>query len=195
MVLHVTGKQTRDEIVAAADRLFYERGFEATSFADIAAAVQISRGNFYYHFRTKDEILTAVIARRVAEREALLRRWAEELPPLDRVERFIGILIANQSKIMAYGCPVGTLATELAKLGHATRDDAAHLFTVFRDWLRCQVEALGVAERADDIALHLLMRSQGVATLATAYKDPEFIRREVEDMRAWLQQQLPDPSH
>lgn len=191
----MAGKQTRDGIVAAADQLFYERGFEATSFADIAAAVQISRGNFYYHFRTKDEILTAVIEKRVADREALLRHWAEELPPLERIECFIGILIANQSKIMAYGCPVGTLTTELSKLGHAARDDAAHLFTVFRDWLRSQAEALGMAERADDIAMHLLMRSQGVATLATAYKDPGFIRREVEDMRAWLHQQLQTPAH
>ena len=47
---------TRAQIVEAADQLFYERGFEHTSFADIAAQVQISRGNFYYHFRTKDEI-------------------------------------------------------------------------------------------------------------------------------------------
>lgn len=53
---------TRHQIVEAADRLFYERGFEATSFADIAAVVGLSRGNFYYHFRTKDEILEAVIA-------------------------------------------------------------------------------------------------------------------------------------
>ena len=50
---------TRDSIVQAADALFYERGFEHTSFADIADAVRISRGNFYYHCKTKDEILTA----------------------------------------------------------------------------------------------------------------------------------------
>ncbi|MDD9913854.1 MAG: helix-turn-helix domain containing protein, partial [Rhodospirillaceae bacterium] len=37
--------------------LFYRHGFDHTSFADIAEAVQISRGNFYYHFRTKDDIL------------------------------------------------------------------------------------------------------------------------------------------
>lgn len=43
---------------------FYESGFEATSFAEIAKAVGISRGNFYHHFKTKDDILDAVIARR-----------------------------------------------------------------------------------------------------------------------------------
>ena len=52
----MSDKTTRDQIVEAADRLFYRQGYEHTSFADIADAVQISRGNFYYHFKSKDEI-------------------------------------------------------------------------------------------------------------------------------------------
>lgn len=48
----MTAAATRQHIVEEADRLFYEHGFEATSLAHIAAAVQIARGNFYYHFRT-----------------------------------------------------------------------------------------------------------------------------------------------
>ena len=43
---------TRQDIVEKADLLFYQHGFENTSFADIADAVGISRGNFYYHFKT-----------------------------------------------------------------------------------------------------------------------------------------------
>ena len=46
-----TVMSTRELIVEKADTLFYEGGFEATSFADIAAAVGISRGNFYHHFK------------------------------------------------------------------------------------------------------------------------------------------------
>lgn len=55
------GRVIRDHIVAAADPLFYRQGFEHTSFAAIADAVQISRGNFYYYFKSKDKILDAVI--------------------------------------------------------------------------------------------------------------------------------------
>ncbi|TNF20020.1 MAG: TetR/AcrR family transcriptional regulator, partial [Pseudomonadales bacterium] len=61
----MTGMTTRERIVSEADRLFYERGYEHTSFADIADAVGISRGNFYYHFKSKDEILDAVIGDRM----------------------------------------------------------------------------------------------------------------------------------
>ena len=176
---------TRRQIVEAADQLFYEHGFEATSFADIAQAVGLSRGNFYYHFKTKDQILDAVIAARIDQTRAMLEAW-ETGTPAERIRRFIEILIVNQTKIMAHGCPVGTLCSELAKLDHVAKDAAAGLFALFRAWLAGQFAALGREADADALALHVLMRSQGVATLATAFRDEAFVRREVDDMTAWL---------
>jgi TetR/AcrR family transcriptional regulator, transcriptional repressor for nem operon len=181
---------TRRQIVEAADQLFYERGFEGASFADIARAVGLSRGNFYYHFRTKDEILAAVIERRIEKTRTLLDGWDEAAQsPQVRIRAFVGILIANKAKIMAHGCPVGALCSELAKLDHVAKDDAARIFSLFRDWLARQFSALGHEADADALAMHLLMRSQGVATLAAAFRDEDFIRREVEAMEAWLESQ------
>jgi len=178
---------TRRQIVEAADRLFYENGFEATSFADIAKAVSLSRGNFYYHFKTKDEILDAVIAARIDRTSGMLDAWEATLAaPGERIRSFIQILVVNQAKIMAHGCPVGTLCNELAKLDHAAKDSAVGLFTLFRAWLTRQFVALGREADADVLALHILMRSQGVAVLATAFQDEAFVRREVDDMTAWL---------
>lgn len=95
-------RTTRDLIVETADRLFYERGFDHTSFADIAGPVGISRGNFYYHFKSKDEILDAVIERRLANTAAMLATWTEgDDDPSARIRSFIDMLIANRAKIMA----------------------------------------------------------------------------------------------
>ena len=95
--------------------------------------------------------------------------------------------IANQAKIMAHGCPVGTLCNELAKLDHAALPRAGAIFTLFRDWLGREFARLGyAADTADALAMELLVRSQGVATLASAFRDEAFIRREVAQMRAWL---------
>ena len=183
----MSATDTRQHIIEAADRLFYERGFEATSFADISEAVQISRGNFYYHFKSKDEILDAVIALRLARTRSMLDMWeAEEREPIARIRSFIQILIMNRAKIMLYGCPVGTLCNELAKLDHVAQPQANKLFTLFHVWLRQQFTALGRAADADVLALHLLARSQGVATLANAFRQEDFIRREVDGMFAWL---------
>jgi TetR/AcrR family transcriptional repressor of nem operon len=178
---------TREQIVEAADRLFYRQGYAHTSFSDIAGVVRISRGNFYFHFKSKDEILDAVIERRLAETGRMLERWeVGGEGPQDRIRSFIQILIANRSDISRYGCPVGTLCTELAKLGHASQAGANELFAMFRVWLRRQFTLLGRGADADALAMHLLARSQGVATLASAFRDETFIRREVEQMCRWL---------
>ncbi|PZU86666.1 MAG: TetR family transcriptional regulator [Shinella sp.] len=184
-------KNTRETIVETADRLFYEHGYEHTSFADIGEAVQISRGNFYYHFRTKDEILEAVIERRLERTEAMLAQWDEEAEtPRERIVRFVEILIVNQSKIMQHGCPVGTLCGELAKLDHPSLPMANRLFTLFRSWLSRQFVALGRVADADDLAMHLLVRSQGVAVLANTFRDGVFVRREVRMACDWLDHEL-----
>ena len=178
---------TRDHIVEAADLLFYQQGYEHTSFSDIADAVQISRGNFYYHFKTKDEILDAVIEARLANTRKMLDQWEiEGKTPADRIRSFIHILIGNRTDIKRFGCPVGTLCTELAKLDHDSQDEANRLFTLFRTWLRRQFILLGRKADADALAMHILARSQGVATLAAAFHDEKFIKQEVKQMRAWL---------
>jgi len=180
-------KTTRDHIVEAADRLFYQQGYEHTSFSHIADAVKISRGNFYYHFKSKDEILDAVIRRRLADRRVMLEQWENDgADPADRIRSFIYILIANRAKIKRYGCPIGTLSTELAKLNHASQDEAHALFTLFRTWLARQFTLLGRDADADELAMHLLARSQGVATLAHAFHDEKFIEQEVRKMCDWL---------
>ncbi len=177
---------TRERIVDKADQLFYEQGFEHTSFAQIAEALGISRGNFYYHFKTKDEILDAVISHRLIRTNSMLDHWTlEGETPTDRICSFINILVMNKAKIKRYGCPVGTLCTELAKLNHPAKGHANELFTLFRTWLRRQFEQLG-RDDADALAMHLLAFSQGVATLASAFRDEKFIRNEVSRLEDWL---------
>ena len=186
---------TRERILQKADQLFYEGGFESTSLADIAGVVGISRGNFYHHFKTKDEILDGVILRRMETTRAMLDKWAAENDsPAERIISFIRILIDNRAKIMAFGCPVGTLSSELAKLDHAAQGRAADIFGLFRDWLAEQFRALGQKRRSDELALHLLGRSQGVAAMATAFRDERFVRSEVDALESWVQAFCRSPS-
>lgn len=183
----MSATSTRNRIIERADALFYEAGFEATSFAEIAAAVGISRGNFYHHFKSKDQILDAVIQLRLDRTRQMLVSWEEASKTTrERILSFIGILIANRTDIMAYGCPVGTLSAELAKMAHASKDHAVELFELFRDWLALQFRALGAGDNSEEHALHVLAWSQGIASLATAFRDETFIRREVQGITTWL---------
>ncbi len=183
--------QTRADIVAKADDLFYRQGYERTSFADIAAAVKISRGNFYYHFKTKDEILDAVIDRRADRTRAMLDEWAAGAEsPRGRILAFIRMLIDNRAKIKRFGCPVGTLCGELSKLDHAAQKGANKIMAQFADWLTARFVEAGKRRKAPDLARHLLARAQGVSALANALHDDGFIRREVVAMEKWLDGEL-----
>jgi hypothetical protein len=117
----------------------------------------------------------------------MLGRWESDAGhPADRIRSFIDMWMANRTDIQAYGCPVGTLCAELAKLDHAAQAEANELFTLFRTWLREQFTLLGRQDDADALAMHLLARSQGVATLANALHEEAFIEREVDQMHRWL---------
>jgi AcrR family transcriptional regulator len=185
----VTKKSTRDRIVEAADRLFYERGYEHTSFTDISEAVGIARGNFYFHFKSKDDILNAVIQRRLSNVQSIIDNWdVESKTPEERIRRLIKNLVDTSAQIKRYGCPVGTLCSELAKLGHPSRGEANKLFTLFRTWLHKQFVLLGREQDADDLAVHVLVLSQGVSTLASAFRDEEILVREAVRIDDWLQE-------
>jgi TetR/AcrR family transcriptional regulator, transcriptional repressor for nem operon len=83
----------------------------------------------------------------------------------------------------------GTLTTELAKLGHESLDSATGIFTLFRSWLGEQFTALGRADDADELAMHVLAASQGIAVMSQAYSDREFTRREAGQLCAWVDTQ------
>jgi AcrR family transcriptional regulator len=183
----MTRGATKQRIVEAADDLFYRQGYAHTSFADIADAVSLSRGNFYHHFKTKDDILDAVIALRLERTRSMLRDWdAEAASPDDAIKHYIRILISNWSLIKDHGCPVGSLCTELAKLDSPFRAAAAEVFTLFRQWLKEKFILLGRRKEADALAMHVLLWSQGAATMGNAFSDLRYIKQEVNRMSAWL---------
>jgi len=190
------GEALRQRIVSAADELFYQQGYENTSFSDIADAVGISRGNFYYHFKSKDEILNAVIDNRVNGIQAMLDEWDNMIAdPKKRLHYYIDIQSRNQDNIISHGCPVGSLCTELAKVSHSMLDDANKMFTVFRDWLVTQLKLVGVTRNTKQIAMHLLARGQGIATVSNAFEDKKFLQQEVNCLKEWLDNEILKSCH
>src|SRR5271163_4369775 len=55
-------QEPRQEILRAAARLFQQRGYDATSMNDVAAALKLSKGGLYHHFQSKDEILFHIMS-------------------------------------------------------------------------------------------------------------------------------------
>lgn len=88
----------RAEILEAAAGLFFRKGFDATSVADIAAAAGVAKGGFYHYFATKDAALAALAERLAAERVAALdAALATSNGPADPVAR-INAFFAQAAK-------------------------------------------------------------------------------------------------
>jgi AcrR family transcriptional regulator len=180
------GEATRQHIVETANRLFYRRGYNQTSFSDIADAAKIPRGNFYYYFKTKDDILAAVIDRRVDDIRALLADWdAGDADPRQRLRRFFDMVRGSGKDLARYGCPMGSLNIELGKAQPALKARARRMFDLFRDWISAQLRALGLRD-PEPLALHLLGRAQGIAVVAQVYGDVTLLNAEVDQLEAFL---------
>lgn len=182
-----SGIPNRKRIVEAAQNLFYKKGYAGTSFSDIAQAADVPRGNFYYYFKTKDEILCSVIENRSQELKAQLEDWDRNiLNPRDRLLAFLDYPLEDEHDIIRYGCPLGTLATEMCKSGRDSRSKTVVLLDVVVQWLETQFVAIARTNEARLLAMHTLARLQGAIVLANAYNDSAYLHYELAKLKDWI---------
>ncbi len=180
------GEDNRQRIITAADNLFYKYGYNQTSFQDISEATNIPRGNFYYYFKTKDDILEAVVQARSADFTTLLKQFEETTSnPGERLLMLADMMNAWQESVIESGCPTGSLSSELAKDNAFLQDKSRLVFEVLHDWVAKQFSASGV-EKADELAMDLLARMQGIIVMACAFKDKAFLQRSLQDLKDWV---------
>jgi len=176
-------ERTRQRIVEAANQLFYYKGYHRTSFSDVVAAAGVPRGNIYYYFKSKDDILKAAIDYRMDRIGGMLQGWTESYrTPIERIKRFLGILPGSVDSLRRYGCPMGSLNTELGKEQSELQCKARALFTLFEDWLADELAELGYAGPARELARRMIAWGQGVSVLTHVHGDAEFLHREVRVM-------------
>lgn len=181
------GEAIRKKIIETADALFYKQGFSHTSFSDISDALDMSKGNFYYYFKTKDDILDAVIEKRCEMTRQDLAHWdSMESDPRKRLKKYIAILTESQEMIEKHGCPLGSMCTELSKLHHEQLSNASEQFEVYREWLEQQFKLLGHKKDARILSLHLLSRGQGIALITNTYSDKLFLQHEAAEIIKWI---------
>lgn len=182
------GEQTRHNIIKSANKLFYQQGFHKTAFSDIVKEAGLSKGNITYHFKSKDDILQAVFEQRIAKTRDILALWDQQYPEAkDRLDCFINSLKEGKSDLTRYGCPNGTLASELGKNNALTRELSQQVFDLIRHWLGEQFINLGFTpEQANEKALELFTRGQGICVLAQVYNDETLFLTEIDKLKQLL---------
>jgi AcrR family transcriptional regulator len=186
LTMGIKGEGNRQRIINAADNLFYRRGYNQTSFQDISDATGIPRGNFYYYFKTKEDILSAVVDARISELNIMLKQCdVDTQDARERLLMFSNMLEYNRDSVIESGCPFGTLSSELVKDDPALHEKSKQVFVLMRNWIRQQFETLGLGN-ADDLAMDLLAKLQGATIMGCAFKDEAFIMRSHEEIKDWI---------
>jgi TetR/AcrR family transcriptional repressor of nem operon len=176
--LTARGAKTRARIVAAAADLMYVRGVGATTLDDVLAASGVSKSQLYHHFDGKDALVRAVVDHMgqlviARERDALghvstiagLRRWRDAL------------VQNNALRHGAYGCALGSLASEVSDHNDLARQALSQLFTEWQGLLagvlrRLQDSgALAPEASVDQLATGLMAALQGGYMLAQTAQD------------------------
>ena len=139
------GDDTRQKLVLTAMQLFLDKGYGATSVADILKAAGANSGSLYHFFPTKQDLLLEV-----------LRFYREGIGPMllapawegvsDPIERVFALLAAYRRALEGseciYGCPIGSLALELHEPDPPVREMLAANFDGWVDAIeKCFVEA------------------------------------------------------
>ena len=194
IIMGTKGDSNRQRIIEAADDLFYTRGYNQTSFRDISDKTGIPRGNFYYYFKTKDDILGAVVDSRLTRlRDAIEQCESSTSDPEASLKAFVSNII-DKEKTLQFGCSIGTMSSELAKDEETLHKVFAVLFDEMRGWMRGQFDDLG-CQQPDDLAMELLSKMQGAAVVSCAFKDNGFLDRSIAEMQSWVGQQVQQPLH
>jgi TetR/AcrR family transcriptional regulator, transcriptional repressor for nem operon len=184
---------TRTRLVLAAMRLFWEKGYNSTSIADVLLSAKVNSGSLYHFFPGKSDLLAAV-----------LDLYHEGIGPMlldpawagvdDPVERVFALLACYRKSLLDtdcfYGCPIGSLALELHEPDLAVRE---RLAKNFRAWIDAIADCLRQAQsrlpadlNRQELAQFVLTTMEGGVMQARTFRDIGYFDAAVRQLRQYF---------
>jgi TetR/AcrR family transcriptional repressor of nem operon len=177
------GRATRDRIVRAASELTAARGATGTAVDDVCARAHVSKSQLYHYFEDRDDLIRTVVTTTCSDVICSQADLLAQFDSVDGIRRYLDAIVALQHQRDAEGgCPIGSLAGQLAE-----HDDGARLaidegLTQWETGLRIGLEAMAdrgeLLPEADpsQLATQTLATLQGGLLLTQVRRDPHQIR-------------------
>jgi TetR/AcrR family transcriptional regulator, transcriptional repressor for nem operon len=187
------GPDTRTRLVLTAMQLFWEKGYNSTSIADVLKTAKVNSGSLYYFFPSKTDLLAAVLDLYLEGIRPMLLEpaWSGVDDPIGR----IFALLARYRKSLAdtdcfYGCPIGSLALELHEPDPAVRERLARNFSA---WIEAIAECLLQAGsrlppdlNRRELAQFVLTTMEGGVMQARTFRDIDYFDAAVRQLRQYF---------
>jgi TetR/AcrR family transcriptional repressor of nem operon len=175
----------RQRLVEGARLVLHQQGVEKTTLADIAQAADVPVGNVYYYFKSKDELVQAAIDAHAHDIQTMLASFDRHRSPKARLKAFVRALADQRELASRYGCPHGTLCSELSKRDDDLERATVILMELLIDWVEEQFRSMGRRD-ARDLAVAMIAAYQGITLLTNTFRQPELIVREARRLDRWI---------
>jgi TetR/AcrR family transcriptional repressor of nem operon len=173
--------ENKRSILAAAGRLFRERGFEAVTVMDVMKSAGLTHGGFYGYFKSKDDLIVQALAEVLGD---------SVKPPVDLVAAAEQYLLPDHRDNFAGGCPIAALAPECVRQTDNVRAEmTAGLRRQFERFSRIAHGKDKVEKRRNAIGNWVAM--VGAMILARTSNDSQLSDEILSQTRAWLALQVP----
>lgn len=186
--------KTRERILLAAMELFRKHGFHNTSLAQILRSASITKGGFYFHFKSKQELGFGVLE--LAKNfwmENVVAAIAHEPDARTRMRRMVEIMTQMYRGEIFHGCAL--LAVLTAEMMESQSEFAARIRSIFAEWQKSIVDILeqGKAEGVfrkdvDSRALALILIGCCQGTTMMGHLDPQRVDYDLllHDLERWI---------
>jgi len=179
------GLGKRERLIAAARTLFHEQGVHSTTLAEVAQLGDVPAGNVYYYFKTKEDLVRAVVDEYVGHAEAMIAGFDTLRSPAAKLKALTRGWLDVADTVAENGCPVGGLCAELNRCDGALRSAGAEIFGRITAWVEAQFRELG-QRNARDLAMALLSGIQGSALLSNTFGDATIMSRQARYLERWI---------
>ena len=188
---------TKEQIVDAASRLVHVRGFNNTSVDEILRESGVGKGNFYYYFRSKDELGFAILERGLERisTELIEKHFNPEKDPWQQILDFLDSLVERaRQRACTGGCLLGNLAVEMSDIHEEFRRRLNRAFERLRSRLEVtltQAKAQGTLRSEADIprlAHFIVAGFEGAFMMGKLHKDADVMAGVVEELKEHLAQ-------
>jgi AcrR family transcriptional regulator len=187
------GLATRTRIISAAAELVFAHGVARTGIEDVQQQAGVSASQMYHYFSDKNDLIRAVIAHQTDGILAAQRPVLDELDTFAALERWRDLLIDMQEKRHCVGgCPIGSIAAELADDDPHARADLAAGFERWEAPIRAGLARmrdrgdLRPDTDTDALALALLVALQGGLLLTQTRRNTAPLRAGLDTVLAHI---------
>ncbi|MCW3167288.1 TetR family transcriptional regulator [Chryseobacterium sp. 09-1422] len=167
-------QETRLNILQKAFELIYQKGYQTTSVDEIIATTQVTKGAFYYHFKTKDEMGLAILNELMIPnfKNNFIQPFQTEGNPLDTIYNLLHYLLMKSVDLkVEYGCPASNFTQEMAPWNI---DFTKALNNLSLDWEKTMIDSIEKAKKdgvlksdvnAKEVAVFVISGYWGVRNL------------------------------